>query len=177
MKTQDLARARQLLADAGHRSGLDLTLHVNADRPEYKAFALTYQEQAKKANINLKLQHHPDAAYWKDIYLKAPLFMSSWNFRPSPDELVSIMFHSEAKWNETNVKSPELDAMILKARGEPDPERRKQLYHEIQRWVSANAGVLMPIFRSTISAWRDTVQGYRVHPIPWYLVHSTWIKR
>jgi peptide/nickel transport system substrate-binding protein len=177
IKKQDIARAKQLLAEAGYPNGLDLTLHVNADRPEYKAFALAYQEQARQAGIRLTLQHHPDAPYWKDIYQKVPLFMSSWNFRPSPDELVSIMFHSEAKWNEANVKSPELDALIVKARAETDATRRKQLYYEIQRWVSENVGVVMPIFRSTISAMRDNVQGYRVHPIPWYLFHSTWLKR
>lgn len=177
VKKQDIARARQLLAEAGYPNGLAMTLHVNADRPEYRSFALAYQQQAKPAGINLDLQLHPDAQYWSDIYLKVPLFMSSWNYRPSPDELVSIMFLSNAKWNEANVRSPELDAMILQARGETDGEKRKQLYYGIQRWVSANVGVVMPIFRSTISAMRPSVQGYRVHPIPWYLFHATWLKR
>ena len=48
--------------------------------------------------------------------------------------------------------------------GEAENWLRKQLqqqYFEIQRWVSANAGVIMPMFRSTISAYRDTVKGYR----------------
>jgi peptide/nickel transport system substrate-binding protein len=177
VKTQDIARAKRLLTEAGHPNGLDLTLHLNADRPDYRSFALAYQEQAKAAGINLRLQHHPDATYWNDIYRQVPLYMSGWNFRPSPDELVSIMFHSEARWNEANVKSPELDSMILAARGETDPEKRKQLYFDIQHWVSENVGVVMPIFRSTISAVRDNVQGYRVHPIPWYLFHTTWLKR
>lgn len=175
VKGQDLPRARQLLADAGFPDGLDATLHLNADVPEYTSFAVAYQEQAKGAGINLTLQRHPDASYWQDVYLKVPLFMSAWNFRPSPDELVSIMFHSDAKWNETNVKSPELDDMIVRARGEVDPEKRKQQYFAIQRWVSSNTGVIMPMFRSTISAYRETVKGYRVHPIPWYLFHTTWI--
>jgi peptide/nickel transport system substrate-binding protein len=174
---QDIAKAKQLLADAGYPNGIAATLHLDADRPLYKPFALAYQEQAKQAGITITLQHHPDAAYWSDVYLKQPLFMSSWNFRPSPDELVSIMFHSEAKWNETGVKSPELDDMIVKARGELDEERRKQLYYDIQRWVRTNAGVIIPIFGSTISAYRDTVQGYRVHPVPWYLFHTTWLKK
>ncbi|MGH2355542.1 MAG: hypothetical protein ACRDJN_28370, partial [Chloroflexota bacterium] len=69
------------------------------------------------------------------------------------------------------------DAMIVQARGEMDPAKRKQLYYDIQKYVSENVGVVMPIFRSMISAWRDTVQGYRVHPIPWWLFHTTWLKR
>jgi peptide/nickel transport system substrate-binding protein len=177
VKTQDIARAKALLAEAGFAEGLQATLHVNTDRPEYTPFAVAYQAQAKLAGINLTIQRHPDAAYWQDIYLKVPLFLSSWNFRPSPDELVSIMFHSQAKWNEANVKSPELDAMIVQARGETNPDRRRTLYHQIQRWISDNVGVVMPMFRSTISAYRDNVKGYRVHPIPWYLFHETWIKR
>jgi peptide/nickel transport system substrate-binding protein len=177
VRGQDLDRARRLLADAGFPNGVEATLHLNADRPEYTPFAVAYQEQARKAGITLTLQRHPDAPYWQDVYLKVPLYMSSWNYRPSPDELVSIMFHSEAKWNEANVKSPELDALIVRARGELDPQARKQQYFEIQRWVSANAGVIMPMFRSTISAYRDTVKGYRVHPIPWYLFHGTWVTR
>ncbi|MGH2352770.1 MAG: ABC transporter substrate-binding protein [Chloroflexota bacterium] len=177
IKQQDIAQVKQLLADAGFPNGLDVTLHFNADRPIYGSFALAYQEQARAAGINITLQRHPDAPYWKDIYRKVPMFMSSWNFRPSPDELVSIMFHSEAPWNEANIESPELDAMILRAREELDVQKRTQLYYDIQKYVSENVGVVIPIFRSTISAWRDTVQGYRVHPIPWWLFHTTWLKR
>ncbi|MGH2352152.1 MAG: ABC transporter substrate-binding protein, partial [Chloroflexota bacterium] len=142
IKKQDIAKAKQLLADAGYPDGLEATLHVNADRWEYGPMALAYQEQARQAGININLQRHPDAPYWKDIYRKVPLFMSSWNFRPSPDETMSIMFHSEAPWNEANVKSPELDAMIVQARGEMDPAKRKQLYYDIQKYVSENVGVV-----------------------------------
>ena len=177
IKKADVSKAKQLLAEAGHPNGLSATLHVNADIPDYKAFALAYQEQAKQAGITLDLQHHPDAQYWSDIYRKVPLFMSNWNFRPSPDELVSIMFSSDAKWNEAHVNSPELDAMIASARGETDAAKRKQRYYDLQKWVSNNVGVVIPIFKSTISAYRDNVQGYRVHPVPWYLFHTTWLKK
>ena len=168
-RKQDIAEAKRLLAQAGHANGLQLTLNTHGARPEHVAFALTFQEQAKQAGVELEIQKHEDNVYWSNIWMKAPLATSNWSWRTNVDQLCSVMLHSEAKWNESHYKNPEIDQLIAQGRSEPDEQRRKAVYGRIQELVYNEAGLLIPIHKPAVYARLKTVQSYEPHPIGLWL--------
>ena len=166
-REQDLAQAKQLLAAADFDFSQEIVLHNNAKRPDHQALALAYQEQAKQAGINLKIERHEDNAYWSNVWLKVPFCIVNWQWRPNIDELCSIMLHSEAKWNESFYKSAEVDELIVKGRGEKDPAQRKAIYGRIQEIVSNEYGLIVPFHWPNINALHKSVKGHVIHPVTW----------
>ncbi len=74
--------------------------------------------QAAGADIGLKLdvQRVPSDGYWDKYWLKAPIHFGNINPRPTPDIYFSLLYSSDAPWNESQYKSPKFDSMLLEAR-------------------------------------------------------------
>ena len=166
-REQDLAQAKQLLTDAGFDFDQEIVLHNNAKRPDHQALALAYQEQAKQAGINLKIERHEDNVYWSQVWLKVPFCIVNWQWRPNIDELCSIMLHSEAKWNESFHKNAEVDELIAKGRAEQDAAQRTAIYGRIQEIVSNEFGLVVPFHWPNINALHKSVKGHVIHPVTW----------
>src|SRR5205823_6624263 len=64
-KTQDLAEAKRLLAEAGHPNGLRAKLSYNTSITQSPALAEVLTNQLGAAGINLTLQPMEDASYRK----------------------------------------------------------------------------------------------------------------
>lgn len=174
-RVQNIQRAKELLSEAGHPNGLDLELFTTPGRPGLVEQAVAYQEMAKAAGIRLKIQQIPNNVYWSDYWLKKDLYISNWNFRPSVDETLATTYESQAKWNESYYKNEQMDKLIVQARSEPDTEKRKALYAQAQKLLSDDGGVIVSFFRPVVSAIRNNVQGFNVHPATWADVRSVWL--
>jgi peptide/nickel transport system substrate-binding protein len=122
--------ARSLLAQAGHPDGIDVTLYT-MDEQAMPALAVAFKEKAEPAGIRVNIQREPADAYWAKVWLVVPFTTVFWFGRP-PDQALSIVYPSDASWNESYYKNPELDELIIRARGQADLEERKQTYKEIQ---------------------------------------------
>ena len=64
------------------------------------------------------------------------LFRLGWiaNY-PSPDAILPPLFGTDSLDNLTGYSNPAVDAMLRAARAESNPDRRAQLYHDIERTV------------------------------------------
>ena len=78
-----------------------------------------------------------------------------------------IAYHSQAQWNETRWHSPELDELIDAARAESDHNKSVELYHEIQKIIYEEGGVIIPYFRPILMAMNKRVHGLLPHPAGW----------
>lgn len=174
-RQRDVARARQLLQDAGFPNGLDLTLYTTPGRPGLVEQAVAFKEMAAAAGIRIAIEKVPNNVYWSDYWMKKDLCISNWNFRPTADETLSVAYHSQAKWNEGHWANPKLDDLIGNARRERDPARRKQLYGEAARLLMDEGPVVIAFFRPVVSAMRRSVHGLRLHPSTWLDVRATWL--
>ena len=61
---------------------------------------------------------------------------------PDPQDFLDILFHTDSKQNHTSYSNPELDAILEKARTEPDVERRVELYHQAEDLIIQDAPML-----------------------------------
>jgi len=98
---------------------------------------------------------------------------------PDPDTFAHGILHSKEGTVGRFCGSPELDALILKARSELDPATRHALYREIEEIVSRDA-LLMPLFHEQVYRFaRPDVEGlditFSTPPVVAY--EKLWVKR
>ena len=114
--------------------------------------AVLYKEHAAKCGIDLTINRVPNDGYWSNTWMKKPWSMSYWGGRPTPDWMYSVAFAAGAEWNEGFWKHAEFNKLLLEARAELDEAKRTQLYAEMQKIVSDEGSVLIPMYASYVSA-------------------------
>ncbi|KAA1184698.1 ABC transporter substrate-binding protein [Rhizobium tropici] len=123
--------------------------------------------QAAGADIGMKLdvQRVPSDGYWDNYWLKAPIHFGNINPRPTPDILFSLLYASNAPWNESQYKSEKFDKMLIEARGLLDQAKRKQIYAEMQVMIAEEAGTIIPAYISNVDALSGKVHGLEANPL------------
>lgn len=117
--------------------------------------------QAAGAEIGMKLdvQRVPSDGYWSNYWLKAPIHFGNINPRPTPDILFSLLYSSDAPWNESQYKSPKFDTMMIEARGMLDQAKRREIYNAMQVMIAEEAGTAIPAFISNVDAISSKLKG------------------
>ncbi len=127
--------------------------------------AMIVQQAGTAIGMKFDIQRVPSDGYWSKYWLKAPVHFGNINPRPTPDILFSLLYASDAPWNESQYKSEKFDRMLLEARGQLDFARRKAIYDEMQVMVANEAGTAIPVFISNVDAISDKVKGLRANPL------------
>jgi peptide/nickel transport system substrate-binding protein len=123
--------------------------------------------QASGAEIGLQLdvQRVPSDGYWSKYWLQAPIHFGNINPRPTPDIYFSLLYSSDAPWNESQYKSPKFDSMLLEARGLLDQAKRREIYAEMQTMISEEAGTIIPAYITNADAISSKVKGLLPNPL------------
>jgi peptide/nickel transport system substrate-binding protein len=158
----DIARAKQLLAEAGHPDGLTVDLYTGEFYPGSLLFAQTYAQMAAEAGIKVNLIVTPAESFWDDIWLKKPFIGSAWGAR-NPALALAVPYRKGAAWNETHWARDDYDGLLDKANATSDPAARAKILGDAQRILATEGGVAMPIFASVVSALRAGCTGYQPH--------------
>jgi len=79
--------------------------------------AVIIQAAGNDIGMKLDVQRVPSDGYWDNYWLKAPIHFGNINPRPTPDILFSLLYASNAPWNESQYKSEKFDKMMIEARG------------------------------------------------------------
>lgn len=162
-RTQDIAKAKALLAEAGHPDGIDIDLHTSEATSGLVELATAYKAQAAKAGIRVNLIKDPADDYWANIWLKKPAIATCWSGRAA-DEALALPFLSDADWNETHWRNADFDKAIAEARKTTDAGKRAELYGQAQRLLRDDGGALIVLFADAVGATRATVSGWKLHP-------------
>ena len=156
---QDIAKAKQLLAEAGHQDGLAFDLYTAEGVPGMVRMAQVYAEMAKPAGFDINVVVTPAESFWDDVWLKRPIVTSAWSMRP-PGEGLAVAYTKEAKWPETHWNRPDYDALLLKASTTVDEAARLDLYEQAGRMLAEEGGVILPMFVHQVLALREGCSGY-----------------
>lgn len=164
LKKPDLAKAKQLLADAGYPNGVDLTL-IASDSPAIRTqMAVATAEMARPAGFRIAVQTMPHATYLEQVWKKGAFYVGYYTMQPTVDSVFSLLYTSTAAWNETHWNNKDFDRLIVDARGVSDTARRQELYGEAQKMMEDEVPSIVPVFFDILRAKQPNVQGYKVHP-------------
>ena len=155
---QNIEEAKRLLKEAGFENGIDVEISAADNEPEWIRMIEVYQQQAKKAGINIKLNMVPSDGYWSDVWMKHPVVATRWSQRPA-DQILNEGFRSTAAWNETYFKNSKFDSALDAARSELDFEKRKGLYANLQNTLWEEGGAMIPYHLNQTRVLRSAVTG------------------
>jgi peptide/nickel transport system substrate-binding protein len=163
-KKPDIAKAKQLLADAGYPNGIDLTL-IASDRPTTRTqLGVAVREMAAAAGFRINVQTMPHATYLDQVWKKGNFYVGFYNMQPTADAIFNLLYTSNATWNETRWNNSAFDTVINAARVETDEVKRTALYAKAQELMNTEVPTVISAFFDLLAAQRSYVEGYTLHP-------------
>ncbi|CUX66000.1 ABC-type dipeptide transport system, periplasmic component [Agrobacterium tumefaciens str. Kerr 14] len=127
--------------------------------------ATIVQQSGSEIGMKFDVQRVPSDGYWSNYWLKAPVHFGNINPRPTPDILFSLLYASNAPWNESQYKSEKFDKMLVEARGLLDENKRKEIYGQMQVMISEEAGTVIPVYISNVDAISAKLKGLEPNPL------------
>jgi peptide/nickel transport system substrate-binding protein len=126
--------------------------------------AVLYKEHAAKSGIDIKVIREPNDGYWSNVWMKKGWSMCYWGGRPTEDWMFATAYAEGASWNDTFWKHAGFNKLLVEARSELDPAKRREMYVELQRIVRDEGGTVVPLFNNFVFAATDklkhgTIQG------------------
>ena len=170
--TFDRARARQLLAEAGHPGGRGLppiTYHFNTGDLNQRIAELL-QAQLKEIGITLELRRLDWAAHIKVVDEGAvTMFRQGWIADyPDPENFLTVLFHSRnigAAGNTSRYRNPELDRLFDQADAMPAGPARTRLYQDAEQRL-LDDGLWITLYHYASRALiRPSVKGLERSPL------------
>lgn len=140
----DLARARQLLADAGAGNGLTLTYLVKSQIPVLVKTGEILREQLKKIGVTLEVRPLESGQYFEELVgKKFDVAAAYWSVTVDPDVFYYPLQHSSSAWNFSGLKHEEADRRLDAFRFSASPAARKKMYPELVRFFQEEGSLVI----------------------------------
>lgn len=156
---KNIAKAKELLKDAGYPDGIEVDLYYEADLDWSQNIALVLKEMAADAGIKINLKGVPRSVYYAKHWLKVDFGITGWAPRVDPMMGMSLAYKSGAKWNESHYTNTKLDQMINQISSEMDITKRNILYHKLQK-LFYEEGPIINVWVPRYHGLNEKVEGF-----------------
>ncbi|MER5171087.1 ABC transporter substrate-binding protein [Thioclava kandeliae] len=160
----DPDRAKAAFDKAG-LLGVEIPIVASEAAASSVDMATLIQQAGAGIGMNIRIDQVPADGYWSNYWLKAPVHFGHINPRPTPDILFSLLYSSDAPWNESRYISSRFDSLLKEARGLTDESKRTEIYWDLQEMVAQQAGTIIPAYMSNIDAYTDRLGGLEPNPL------------
>jgi ABC-type transport system substrate-binding protein len=178
----DVARAKQLLANAGYPNGLSLPVIVN-DKPQLRRELEVVSGQLARAGIRVEIQgldwgtfnarfFGPDITKKSFRVALRDVFIVS----PDPDSSV-YWFHRKGTPGWVGLENPRIDQLLDAARAEPSSNRRAELYRQLFDVIIPEATYVYTVHANYVSASRTSVRNWQQLPATLVRYTNVWIEQ
>lgn len=106
----------------------------------------------------------PHATYLDQVWRQGNFYVGFYNMQASADAIFSLLYTSDAAWNETRWNNTDFDALVEAGRSTPDGPERAQIYADAQELMFAEIPTIIPVFFDLLGAKHDYVEGFALHP-------------
>jgi peptide/nickel transport system substrate-binding protein len=159
----DVAKAKQLLADAGVKPPVKVELTTD-NSPQATRIGQAIQSMTKEAGFEVKLRPTEFATALDESDAgRYQAFQVGWSGRPDPDGNISNFHLSEGSQNISRASDKHIDDLILEARTTTDTAKRKQLYEQVIKAVQERDSVLYLWRQKTYIGAAKNVGGLKVY--------------
>ena len=172
---RDLARARELMKQAGYPDGIALTIAVgNTDGPWQQTVCEALRDQWKDIGVRLSINVLPASRYW-EVWKDVPFGATAWTHRPLGTMVLSLAYRQGSPWNETRYHDPAFEAALNRAERFIDPANRKKQMEEVERRLQDAAVIIQPAWRPEYTKVAPHVRGYQPHPTQYHQFNKVWL--
>ncbi|WP_250450527.1 ABC transporter substrate-binding protein [Caballeronia sp. ATUFL_M2_KS44] len=166
----DIAKAKQLMSEAGVANGFDVTL-TTEKYMEIPDLAVVVQNAAKAIGIRITLKvesqdlYYGSGTFGKSDWLDSPLGITDYGHRGVPNVFLNAPLTSSGTWNAAHFKNPQYDKLVADFVAALDVASQKKLSAQIQRLLLDETPVVIPYFYDQLIVTRSNVSGVRFNAI------------
>jgi len=163
-RAQDLAKAKQLLGEAGFSEGFDITL-TTLRYSDIPAYAQLFQNFAKEIGIRVALniedqdKYYGKAVFGQSDWLDSPLGITDYAHRSVPNVFLQSPLVSEGPWNAAHFKNPAYDALVATYLKALDLGAQQKAARDIQTMLLDETPVVFSYFPDLLVPTRKNVSG------------------
>ena len=174
--TQDIAKAKALLAEAGYPNGFKAKIWVN-DNPVRRDTAVILQDQLKQIGIDLTIETVEWGAFLDGTARgDHEMYLLGWgNVTRDPDygmfELISTSTMGAAG-NRSFYSNPEVDKLLEAGKTELDPEKRKEIYKQIQEIVRKDLPMYMIVYPLQNVVTQKNIKNFKLDPAQGHKIYG-----
>ena len=163
----DVAKARELLAQAGYPDGFDMTISVPNNYQPHMDTAEVVAEQLREAGINVTIQP-VEWSTWLDTIYNGRQFQATVVGVDAANMTARAMlerFTSDYAKNFINYNNPEYDALFQKAINAQDEATQTDLYKQMETMLADTAANVYIQDLCDLVAMRQDLGGLKFYPI------------
>ena len=174
--TQDVAKAKQLVAEAGYPDGLAVEIACKGDPAWELASVQVMVEMWKAAGINVKINLMPSASFWA-VWDKVPFGYTSWTHRPLGVMVLGLAYRSGTPWNESAYANPEFDNLLTEAEGILEVDRRRVVMAKLEQLLQQDGPIVQPLWRIVQTGYDRKVKGFHMHPTQYIFLDELAVEK
>ncbi|WP_118179597.1 ABC transporter substrate-binding protein [Paraburkholderia phosphatilytica] len=162
----DVAKAKQLLAQAGVPNGFDVTL-TTEKYMEIPDLAVVVQNYAKAIGVRITLKVESQSLYYgagtpgKSDWLDSPLGITDYGHRGVPNVFLNAPLTSGGTWNAAHFKNPQYDKLVADFVGALDVASQKKIAGQIETLLLDETPLIIPFFYDQLIVARKPLNGVR----------------
>lgn len=162
----NVEEAKKLMEEAGFADGFSTTIWTN-DSQQRIDTAIILQNSLKELNIDAKVEQMEFGAYLeKTAEGEHDMFILGWsNATGDADYGTYALFHSSQKGapgNRTFYENPEVDKLLEEGRRESDPEKRIEIYNQVQEYLIEDAPMVYIHHQEYLLGVSNKITGFEI---------------
>lgn len=164
---RDLAKAKELLKQAGYEGGVTVDLHYGSN-PTRETIAAKLKADLAEAGITANLKPMEQSVYLSEMRAqKLPMAFGGW----TPDYLDPTMWTDYFSYSDRGIakrmlyNNPEAEKYAKIVSTDLDPAKREQAIIELQKILMDDMPFTMLYQNQSLAAMNKTVKGFAYHPV------------
>jgi peptide/nickel transport system substrate-binding protein len=158
----DPAKAKKLLAEAGHPKGFSVKVQVCSCSPDHMELLPLVAGYLEQVGVKLEIQPLEYGAFLSAMTSRkhTPAYMMN-NGHTNPTTTIRKSFVTGQQWNPSGWSDPAFDKKMDVVYQEPDEEKRKKLLREMTTHILDQAPYIWLPTPYVYSAWWPWVKNYQ----------------
>ena len=177
--TQNIEKAKALLAQAGYPNGFKAKIWTN-DKSVRKDTAVILQDQLKQIGIDVQIEILEWGSYLDRVANgEHEMFILGWSSSADSDSALYALFHSKnlgGAGNRTFYENKRVDELLDKARESTVPADRIEYYKELQNILQEDLPFFTLIYPDDITGMQKNVEGFVPHPESTHILYQVYKK-
>ncbi len=174
MKTQDVATAKRLLAEAGHPNGFEFDLPTHTGAEWLKNWALTLQQAFAPLGVKANLVVETSQVYYSH-WTTVTTGVTEWASRSTASEILNSAYRTGANWNSAHWSNPTFDKALDDLDATVDPAKRLTLMQTLEKALSDEIPAIITYHRGSPRGMNNRVQGMPQDPNRFLDLRPVWL--